>query len=45
MLHRGTGEGTLYFLLDQLYKYGVEPITDYQVGLQVVGYVQGAVPG
>lgn len=45
LLHRGTGEGTLYFLLDQLYKYGVEPITDYQVGLQVVGYVQGAVPG
>lgn len=44
LLHRGTGEGNLYFLLDQLYKYGVEPIIDYQVGLQVVGYIQGAVP-
>lgn len=30
MLHRGRGEGTLYFILDQLSKYGVQP-----VGLQV----------
>lgn len=25
--HRGRGEGTLYFILDQLYKYGVQPTT------------------
>lgn len=25
-LHRGTGAGTLNFLLEQLYKYGVRPM-------------------
>ncbi len=27
LLHRGRGEGTLFFILDQLFKYGVQPIT------------------
>ena len=27
LLHRGRGEGTLFFILDQLYRYGVQPIT------------------
>jgi hypothetical protein len=27
LLHRGRGEGTLFFILDQLYKYGVQPMT------------------
>lgn len=31
LLHRGTGEGRLYFLLDILYRYGSEPIKGYQV--------------
>lgn len=26
LLHRGTGEGSLYFLLDKLCRYGTEPI-------------------
>ena len=26
LLHRGRGEGTLFFILDQLFKYGVQPI-------------------
>jgi putative metal binding uncharacterized protein len=26
LLHRGRGEGTLHFILDQLYRYGVQPM-------------------
>jgi Predicted metal binding domain len=43
-LHRGLGEGTLYFLLEKLYRYGVEPITDYQYGLHIVGYTRPLSP-
>lgn len=32
LLHRGTAEGTLFFLLEKLYRYGVEPISTW--GLQ-----------
>ena len=32
LLHRKTGEGTLHFILDQLYKYGVKPL---QLGAQL----------
>lgn len=32
LLHRGRGEGTLHFILDQLYRYGVQPM---RVGIQV----------
>jgi hypothetical protein len=38
LLHRGRGEGTLYFLLSQLHKYGVEPIRGYQVGMTITGF-------
>ena len=31
--HRGGGEGTLHFLLEQLYRYGVAPISGFQVQL------------
>ena len=44
LLHRGKGEGTLHFILNQLYTYGVQPINGYQVGLQVVGFIQQDVP-
>lgn len=33
LLHRGQGEGTLYFLLEKLHQYGVQPLTDYNVQL------------
>lgn len=33
LLHRRTGTGTLFFLLDVLYKYGVQPIDGYNVQL------------
>jgi hypothetical protein len=35
LLHRARGEGTLYFILDQLYRYGVVPVTGYEVELKV----------
>jgi hypothetical protein len=35
LLHRGQGEGTLFFILDQLHRYGVLPITGYNMRLQI----------
>lgn len=35
LLHRDRGEGKLYFILEQLYKYGVQPIT-YTVDIMTV---------
>jgi len=45
-LHRKSGAGRLVRLLDVITKYGVEPISDYQVTLvlQVAGLVQKDVP-
>lgn len=45
-LHRGTGEGTLHFLLDQIYKYGVEPISGFAVNIsaRISGFTQGPPP-
>jgi hypothetical protein len=43
-LHRKSGEGTLHFILSQIYKYGVEPIDSYAVALQVSGITQSTVP-
>ncbi len=40
LLHGGRGEGTLYRLLEVLYRYGVQTIAGFQVGL-----LQGAMPG
>jgi hypothetical protein len=44
--HRRSGEGTLHFLLEQLYRYGVQPINRYGVQLQVriTGFAQEEVP-
>lgn len=44
LLHRDRGEGTLYFLLEKLGRYGVEPVNGYQMGIQVVGYGRGEAP-
>ena len=39
-LHRGGPEGTLHFVLDVLYRYGVQPISEYQVTARVSGFRQ-----
>lgn len=46
LLHRGRGEGTLYFLLDTIYTYGIRPLASYKVDLQVRigGYVLSDLP-
>jgi hypothetical protein len=44
LLHRDRGEGTLYFLLEKLAHYGLEPVQQYQFGLQIVGYARGEAP-
>ncbi len=45
-LHRKSGAGRLVRLLEMITKYGVQPISDYQVSLvlQVSGFVQKDVP-
>jgi hypothetical protein len=45
-LHRGTAEGTLFFLLSQIYKYGVEPINGFTLNLSVTvsGFKQSPPP-
>lgn len=44
--HRPTGAGRLVRLLDVIARYGVDPISDYQVSLvpQVSGFIQRDVP-
>lgn len=39
-LHRGKGEGSLYFLLEKIYLYGIKPIKKYnfQLTIQVAGF-------
>lgn len=44
LLHRGKGEGMLYFLLEKLYHYGVEPIRGYEFGLQISGFLRPESP-
>jgi hypothetical protein len=46
LLHRNNGEGTLFFIVDQLLKYGVEPLNGYEMGLKISisGYNQVVVP-
>jgi hypothetical protein len=45
-LHRRSGAGRLVRLLETISKYGVQPISDYQVALvlQVSGFIQKDVP-
>ncbi len=41
LMHRGRGEGTLLFLLDQLWKYGIQGVASYncQLTITVGGFV------
>lgn len=45
-IHRRTGAGRMVRLLDVITRYGVEPVSDYQVSLipQVTGLIQAQVP-
>ncbi|MDQ5827161.1 MAG: hypothetical protein M3441_23605 [Chloroflexota bacterium] len=36
LLHRDRGEGRLYFILEKLYKYGVQPIKTYNIQMMPV---------
>ena len=41
LLHRGRGEGTLYFLLDKLFEHGIAPLSGFEMRLQIqIGQVQ-----
>lgn len=45
LLHRDRGEGTLYFLLEKIYQYGVQPISALQVRMvPQIGFAQQDVP-
>lgn len=46
LTHRGGAVGTLYFILNQLSKYGVEPLTGFNLALQVqiAGFQQQTPP-
>lgn len=44
LAHRGSGAGTLFNILSTIYHYGVQPITDFNVGLRVTGFQQGDPP-
>lgn len=35
LLHRGSGEGSLAFILEKIWAYGVEPISTFQIQVQV----------
>ena len=43
LLHRTTGKGTLNHIVEQLYRYGVEPLVGLHVNL-TVGFAYGGVP-
>jgi hypothetical protein len=45
-LHRGKGEGTLYFLLNTIYRYGVAPMNGYsmEMRLAITGYTRREIP-
>lgn len=44
LAHRGTGEGKLYFILEKLFTYGVQPITGHNVALTVNGFTIRGIP-
>lgn len=46
LLRRNTAEGSLYFILDQMLKYGVDPLGGYEVSMKVSigGYSQAMIP-
>jgi len=44
LLHRGLGAGTLFHILNTIYQYGVQPISNYSIGHHVAGFEQGEPP-
>lgn len=44
LLHRDRGEGTLYFIIEKLARYGLEPIRGFDLGIQIVGLGRGEAP-
>lgn len=44
LLHRSTGEGTLTFILDVLWKYGAAPIKGYHLGIQITDFARPESP-
>ena len=44
LLHRGAQEGTLFFIIDNLCRYGSEPIKGFQIGMQIVGFTRPESP-
>lgn len=45
LLHRGNGEGTLYFLLEKIYQYGVQPISGLHVRMMPqIGFARQDAP-
>lgn len=46
LLHRNRGEGTLYFILDKLYRYGVEPLKgfEYRIQIQIADFLRPESP-
>lgn len=45
LLHRDRGEGKLYFILEKLYRYGVQPIKNYNIQMKpVIGFGQQEAP-
>lgn len=44
LVHRGGGAGTLFHILNTIYQYGVQPLSGYNIGIQVTGFRQGEPP-
>lgn len=44
LLHRGQAAGTLFHVLNVVHQYGVQPITEFGVGLRVTGFHVGEPP-
>lgn len=42
LLHRGSGEGSLAFILEKIWTYGSDPISAYNI--QIQAQVQGVIP-
>jgi hypothetical protein len=44
LAHRGKGSGKLFSILHTIYQYGIQPISDYGIGMRVVGFQQNEPP-
>jgi hypothetical protein len=44
LTHRSNGAGTLFNILSVIYRYGVQPINSFTIGMHVEGFQQGDPP-